>query len=57
LVKGLDSAAGKLRGDLTRAIGLRVAPGLRFLYDEGIDHATRVEELLREIAQEPKGDG
>jgi len=57
LVKGLDSAAGKLRGSLTRALGLRVAPGLRFHYDEGIDHATRVEELLREIAEEPKGEG
>jgi ribosome-binding factor A len=54
LVKGLESAAGKLRGDLTRALGLRVAPGLRFFYDEGIDHQTRVEELLREIADEQK---
>lgn len=56
LVKGLESAAGKLRGDLTRALGLRVAPGLRFHYDEGLDHATRVEEILREIANEPKSD-
>lgn len=56
LVKGLESAAGKLRGDLTRALGLRVAPGLRFAYDEGIDHQTRVEEILREIANEPKSD-
>jgi ribosome-binding factor A len=56
LVKGLESAAGKLRGDLTRALGLRVAPGLRFQYDEGLDHATRVEEILREIANEPKSE-
>ncbi len=56
LVKGLESAAGKLRGDLTRALGLRVAPGLRFHYDEGIDHQTRVEEILREIAGEPKSE-
>lgn len=54
LVKGLESAAGKLRGDLTRALALRVAPGLRFFYDEGIDHQTRVEEILREIADEQK---
>ncbi len=55
LVRGLESAAGKLRGQLTRALGLRVAPGLRFSYDEGIDHQTRVEEILREIADETKG--
>lgn len=56
IVKGLESASGKLRGDLTRALGLRVAPGLRFHYDEGIDHQSRVEELLREIADETKND-
>jgi ribosome-binding factor A len=49
LVRALDNASGKLRGELTRAVGLRSAPGLRFLYDEGIDAQSRVEELLREI--------
>jgi ribosome-binding factor A len=52
LVRGLESASGKLRGELTRRLGLRVAPGLRFLYDEGVDAQARVEELLREIDAE-----
>jgi ribosome-binding factor A len=52
LVRALESASGKLRGELTRAVGLRSAPGLRFVYDEGLDAQSRVEEILREIAIE-----
>lgn len=60
LLRGFDAAQGKLRKDLTRALSLRVAPSLRFLYDEGIDAQTRVEAILREIDEEraarPTGD-
>ncbi len=56
LLRGLGSAAGKLRGEVTRAIGLRFAPELRFHYDEGVEAASRVDELLREIEQE-RGKG
>jgi ribosome-binding factor A len=52
LVRALDNAVGKLRGELTRAVGLRSAPGIRFHYDEGIDAQNRVEEILREIKSE-----
>jgi ribosome-binding factor A len=37
---------------VTRSVGLRVAPGFRFLYDEGIDAQHRIEELLKEIEKE-----
>ncbi len=55
LLKGLEAANGRLRRDVTRNVGLRVAPQLRFMYDEGIDAALRVEELLHEIARERDG--
>ncbi len=55
LLAGLEKASGKIRRDVTRAVGLRVAPGFRFLYDEGIDAQHRVEELLQEIAAERTG--
>jgi ribosome-binding factor A len=55
LLQGLDKASGRIRRDVTRAVGLRVAPGFRFLYDEGIDAAQRVEELLHEIEVERQG--
>lgn len=49
MLKGLDNASGRLRRDVARAVALRRAPDLRFLYDEGQDSAYRVEEILREI--------
>lgn len=56
LLQGLSSASGKLRGEVTRTLGLRFAPELRFLYDEGLEASARVEELLREIAEGTSGD-
>jgi ribosome-binding factor A len=47
--RALRGAASKLRRDLARTLGLRAMPELRFVYDEGQEHASRVEELLREI--------
>lgn len=52
LMRGLEAAGGRLRGQVSRELQLRRAPELRFLYDHGLEHAERVEELLREIAQD-----
>jgi ribosome-binding factor A len=49
LLRGLESAAGRLRQQVTRGLGLRYAPNLRFFYDEAQDAVSRVEELLAEI--------
>lgn len=56
LLRGLDAASGRVRRDVTRAVGLRTAPGFRFLYDEGIDAQHRIEDLLKEIETE-RGKG
>ncbi|MBK9265144.1 MAG: 30S ribosome-binding factor RbfA [Polyangiaceae bacterium] len=49
LLKGFESASGRLRKEVARALALRRVPELRFIYDAGQDSAHRVEELLREI--------
>lgn len=54
LLKGLDAASGRLRRDVARAVSLRYAPNLKFFYDEGLEAANRVEELLKEIEDERK---
>jgi ribosome-binding factor A len=54
LVDALGRAAGMLRREVTQRLGLRFAPQLRFLYDEGLDQTTRVEELLAEIEAEKR---
>jgi ribosome-binding factor A len=41
-----------LRREVTHRLGLRNAPALRFVYDDGTDKASRVEQLLAEIEAE-----
>jgi ribosome-binding factor A len=47
LVRALQRAAPFLRGEVGRALGLRVTPELRFAYDALPDTARRLDELLR----------
>lgn len=55
MIEGLTAAGGLLKREVGRALGLRRAPNLRFLYDEGQDNAYRVQDLLREIEDERQG--
>jgi ribosome-binding factor A len=48
VLRGLERATPFLRGEIGRALGLRVTPELRFEYDSTPDTARRVEDLLRE---------
>lgn len=47
MMRALGKAAHFLRGEIGRALGLRVTPELRFEYDTVPDTAARVETLLR----------
>ena len=49
-LRALGRAAHFLRGELGRALGLRVTPELRFEYDTVPDTAQRVDDLLRGTA-------
>jgi ribosome-binding factor A len=51
---GLTSAAGLLRREASRRIGLRYAPELTFAYDDGVDDVTRIEILLEEVRAEER---
>ena len=54
LLKGFEAAAPRLRRELAQSLKLRYAPQLKFFYDEGLEAAGRVEELLREIDHDKK---
>ena len=54
-VASLARAGGRLRRGLGGALRLKRVPELRFAYDTGADAAQRVEDLLAEIALDPKG--
>ncbi len=57
LLRGLDAASPRIRREVTAAVALRYAPTFKFYYDEGVEAASRVEELLREIDEEKKRAG
>ena len=46
---GLRSAAGFLRGELTRRLHLRYAPALAFHLDDSLERGLQLAELLRQI--------
>lgn len=51
-LEGLASAAGFLRTRLGRELRLRTAPELRFDLDRGLEHAQRIERLLKELKED-----
>jgi ribosome-binding factor A len=52
LMRALGRASGTMRREVSQRLGLRFAPELRFVYDEGVDHEARIEQLLAEIESE-----
>ena len=54
VIRGLQRATPFLRGQVGRALGLRVTPELRFEWDALPDTARRLDELLRSGA--PRDD-
>jgi ribosome-binding factor A len=47
---GLRSAAGFLRGEVGRQLGLRHAPRLEFVYDADLERAEKLSRLIDEAA-------
>ena len=49
VIAGFKSASGFIRREIGRSLGLRFAPELEFKYDPGLEHASRIESLLRDV--------
>lgn len=54
---GLQRAGGFLRGEVGRRLGLRQAPRLEFVYDESMDRAARLTQLIDRAVAKDRGDG
>jgi|SRR5690242_12978482 ribosome-binding factor A len=50
-LEGLASAARFLRAQLAKELSLRVTPELRFELDRGVEHAQRIDRLLRDLKE------
>jgi ribosome-binding factor A len=54
--QGLDHASGYFRHAIGARLRMKVTPNLTFEIDRVFEQATRVEDLLREIAKEPHAE-
>ena len=52
LEKEMNEAAPFLRGKLAKVLEVRNIPELRFIYDETIEYATKIEKLIDKIHEE-----
>ncbi len=57
MLQGLESAKGFIRRLLARQIQVKSFPQLRFRWDSTQVKAERIDELLKQIQKERKGDG
>jgi len=51
-LEGLTSAARYLRTELSRQLRLRTSPELHFRLDRGIEHAQRIDRVLKDLKAE-----
>ncbi len=49
---GLASAAGYLRSQLARHLTTRTTPDLAFVLDRGVEHAARIDRVLRDLKRD-----
>lgn len=47
--KEMNEAAPYLRGKLAKVLEVRNIPELKFIYDETIEYATKIEKIIKEI--------
>ena len=52
VIAGLGRASGYIRRELAPRLKLKYHPELKFFWDENVDRARRVEELLHEIEKD-----
>ena len=53
-LEGLKKTSSMLRREVSKKVGLRYAPELRFFYDDGLDRSNRIDELLEEVKRDAK---
>jgi ribosome-binding factor A len=55
--KGLEAAGAFIRRELGKVLRIRRIPELRFVHDDTMDSAQRIEEVLKEVLPESESEG
>lgn len=48
-VKGLESAQGLIKREISGALGIKKAPELRFIADDSSEYSARISRMLKEL--------
>lgn len=54
VLKDLKEATGFIRHELREKVDIRQIPELTFVYDESIDHAQKIEDIIEKLHKEDK---
>ncbi len=52
LVKEVNEASSFVRGEVAERLDLRHTPELEFVYDDSIEYANHIEDIIKEIHQD-----
>lgn len=55
-VKGLESASGMIRREVTNKLHIRRCPDLHFVADNSIEHSAEISKMLNDILPSEKDD-
>jgi ribosome-binding factor A len=55
-LKGLKSAAGFARRELSSRLLIRKTPELKFIHDDQIEHSAKISKIINEIIKDEKND-
>ena len=55
-VKGLTSASGMIRREVTNKLHIRRCPDLHFIADNSIEHSAEISQILKEVLTDTKED-
>ena len=52
VLSGFKSATGFIRAKIAKELKLRFVPTIEFVYDDAVDHARRIEDLLQQVKKD-----
>jgi ribosome-binding factor A len=55
-MKALGSASGYVRHLLSRRLGLRVSPEVRFMFDPSVEYSIKLEKMLEETRRDTEDE-
>ena len=56
VVEALNRASGFVRREITRQVNMKRVPAVQFVFDDTLEQGMRVQQLLHQVAQQPRSE-